>query len=96
MREASVIPIFVLSPFSPTHLILSLWPFSISQSTHLSLPFFRYLFILLPFPCPLSLPSFLVRSFEHMSPPFSHPSLSLSPPSFPFLTLLPFPLPLSL
>jgi hypothetical protein len=37
-----------------------------------------------------------VRSFEHMSPPFSHPSLSLSPPSFPFLTLLPFPLPLSL
>ena len=39
-----------------------------------------------PFPLPsLSLPSLLARSFEHMSSPFSRPSLSLSPPSSPFL-----------
>ena len=84
MGEVSVIPIFALSPFSPTHLILSLWPFSISQSTHLSLPFFRYLFILLPFPCPLSLPSLLVRSFEHISSPFSRLPFPSHPPLLPF------------
>ncbi len=63
------------------------WPFSISPPTHLSLPFFRYLVILPPFPCPLSPPSLPVRSQENLSPPFPCSSLSLSSPSSPFLTL---------
>ena len=74
VREASLIPHFVLSPlshtsapcppqitvpspFSPTHPSLSLWPFSISPSTHFSLTFSCYLFILHPFTSPLPFPS---------------------------------------
>ena len=64
---------------SPQPTSSSLWPFSISPSSHLSLPFFPYLFILPPFLCPLPFPS----PFPSRSPllPFSlFPSLPLAIP----------------
>jgi hypothetical protein len=92
MREASIIPLVVLSP-SPSHASSPRPPQITVPLSLLPNPPLPLSMALLNRPIHPPLPSLLPLPVHF--PPFPVP-LALSPPSFPFLTLLPFPLPLSL